>query len=117
MVGDSNLKMVNSDSILADVISSSGAKVGHINNILKTENLEAYDNIVVLAGLNNIPSAQVSFEENTVFDQMKEEIDQLSDTLDPLVKQGKNVILVNVPDTPHCRQSQKSYQQAAGNRN
>ena len=110
IVGDSNLKLVNGDAILADVISSSGAKVGHINNILKNENLNAYENIVVLAGLNNIPSAQVTFEENTVFDQTKEEIDQLSDTLDPFVKQGKNVILVNVPDTPHCRQSQKSVQ-------
>ena len=82
IVGDSNLKLVNSDAILADVICSSGAKVGHINNILKTENLEKYENIVVLAGVNNIPSAQVSFEDNAVFDQAKEEMEALRETFD-----------------------------------
>jgi hypothetical protein len=110
IVGDSNLKLVNSDAILADVISSSGAKVGHVNNILKSENLERYDNIVVMAGINNIPSAQVSFEEGTVFEKTKEEINALAETLDPLVKKGKNIILVSIPDAPHCRQSQKSVQ-------
>jgi len=72
IIGDSNLKLVNSEAILADVISSSGAKVGHINNIMKTENMDNYDNIVVMAGINNIPSAQTSFEESTVFDKTKE---------------------------------------------
>ena len=110
IVGDSNLKLVNSDAILADVISSSGAKVGHVNNILKEEKLDNYENIVVLAGINNIPSSQVSFEENNVFNHTKEEITSLAETLDPHVKKGKNVIIVNVPDAPHCRQSQKAVQ-------
>ena len=109
-VGDSNLKMVNSDAILADVISSSGAKVGHINNILNNEKLDTYENIVVVGGLNNIPSAQTAFEDSTVFDHAKQEIDQLNDTLEQHVKQGKKVVLVKIPDAPHCRQSQKSVQ-------
>ena len=109
-VGDSNLKLINSDSILADVISSSGAKVGHINNILSTENLEPYENIVLLAGINNIPTAQTSYEESLVFDQTKTELDQLCETLEPQVRLGKNVILVNIPDAPHCRSSQKAVQ-------
>jgi len=110
IIGDSNLKLVNSDAILADVISSSGAKVGHINNIIRTENLDNYENIVVMAGINNIPSAQSSFEENNVFDKTKEEMHELGEILEPHIKKGKNIVLVNVPDPPHCRQSQKSVQ-------
>ena len=109
-VGDSNLKLVNSDAILADVVSSSGAKVGHITNILNTEKLENYENIVVLAGINNIPSAQTTFEDSSVFEQTKKEIDQLSDTLEPHVKLGRKVVIVKIPDAPHCRQSQKAVQ-------
>ena len=108
--GDSNLKLVNADSILADVVCSSGAKVGHIANILNNEKLEVYNNIVILAGINNIPSAQTSFEENVVFEQTKEEMDLLSETLEPHVKLGKTVVIVTIPDAPHCRQSQKSVQ-------
>jgi len=110
IIGDSNLKLVNSEAILADVISSSGAKVGHINNIMKTENMDNYDNIVVMAGINNIPSAQTSFEESTVFDKTKEEMNDLGELLEPHVKMGKNVVLVNIPNPPHCRQSQKAVQ-------
>ena len=34
IIGDSNLKLVNSNALLADVVSSSGAKIGHIGNQL-----------------------------------------------------------------------------------
>ena len=52
IIGDSNLKLVNRNAVLADVIASSGAKIGHISNQLSFENTDKYDNIVVFAGIN-----------------------------------------------------------------
>ena len=68
IIGDSNLKLVNGESILADVVSSSGAKIGHIGNMIDSENLDSYDNIVVMAGTNNIFPSYENWTENAVFD-------------------------------------------------
>ena len=110
IVGDSNLKLINGESILADVVSSSGAKIGHISNIISEENLDSYDNIVVMAGTNNIPPAHENYTENAIFDQVKTETTNLCSKLDPYVTKGKNVLMVHVPNSPHCRQSQTSLQ-------
>jgi len=110
LIGDSNLKLVNGDSILADVVSSSGAKIGHIANIISSENLDTYDNIVVMAGTNNIPPSHENYTKNAIFEQVKKETASLSSKLDPYVAKGKNVIMVHVPNSPHCRQSQTALQ-------
>ena len=85
IIGDSNLKLVNGDSLLADVVSSSGAKIGHISNLIDSENLDQYENIVVCAGTNNIPPPYENYTENAVFEQVKVETASLAKKLETYV--------------------------------
>ena len=77
IVGDSNLKLVNSNAILADVVASSGAKIGHVTNQLRYENVNAYENIVIFAGVNNIPGQNDNIDESSVMSQIESEMQRL----------------------------------------
>ena len=62
IVADSQARMVNQDSLNADVIAVPGAKLGHFaNSIAWNKKIAKYDNIVIIGGTNNI---QHSKEEN-----------------------------------------------------
>jgi len=77
IIGDSNLKLVNKNALLADVIASSGAKIGHIANQLSWENTNKYENIVVFAGINNIPGQHERLDEKGVERQIDSEVKTL----------------------------------------
>ena len=66
ILGDSNLKQVNGNALLADVVASSGAKIGHLSNQLQFEKLDRYENVVIFGGINNIPSPNENAEESVV---------------------------------------------------
>jgi len=101
VMGDSNLKQVNSNALLADVVASSGAKIGHLANQLKHEKLEGYNNIVIFAGINNIPAPVENVSEVAVWKQISKELDALEDLLVPQAKKGKNIYLTHVAKARH----------------
>ena len=54
-MSDSTLRMANQKAMNADIICISGGKIGHINNSMNyNQDILKYDNIVMIAGLNNI---------------------------------------------------------------
>ena len=77
IIGDSNLKQVNSNALLADVVVSSGAKIGHISNQINFEKLDAYKNIVIFAGINNIPNQNEVYDTEKMGEQIQMEMDGL----------------------------------------
>ena len=103
ILGDSNLKLVNRNALLADVVSSSGAKIGHISNQITFENLDKYQNIVLFAGINNVPGQNDRVEEQAVNKQIDNEMKSLESELTNLVTKGKNVFLTQVANPQHVR--------------
>ena len=107
IIGDSNLKLINENAILADVVASSGAKYGHVANQIQSEDLEKYENIIIMAGTNNVPSEDESFDIDKLWSQTTEEIDALLSKVKSPIKNGKKIRMVEIPDSPHCRTSKK----------
>ena len=103
ILGDSNLKRINSNAILADVVASSGAKIGHLRNQLKYEKVDNYQNLVIFGGINSIPGPNENGSEGTMWQQIEEEMNGLERELTPLVKKGKNVFLTQVPHASHTQ--------------
>ena len=101
IIGDSNLKQVNSNALLADVVTSSGAKIGHISNQLKYEKLDTYDNIVIFGGINNIPAPNEQADESLVWKQISGELGDLEKELSAQVIKGKNIFLTQVAKAKH----------------
>ena len=108
IIGDSNLKLVNSKAILADVVASSGAKLGHICNQLQHESLDKYQNIVVFAGINNVPGPNDRMDEGSVSKQVDKEIKSLEKELAKQVIKGKNIFLTQVANPTHARNTPKN---------
>ena len=102
------MKTVNSNALLADVISSSGAKLGHIGNLLKFESLDKYQNIVVFAGINNIPGPHERVDEETATKQITSEVKALETELTKHVNKGKNVFLTQVANSKHARMNKRN---------
>lgn len=103
ILGDSNLKLVNQNAILADVVASSGAKIGHTCNELQFTNLDKYKNIVLFTGVNNIPNKNEKVEEQAVAKQIDKELKVLEKELTQQVNKGKNVFLTQVANPEHVR--------------
>jgi hypothetical protein len=101
IIGDSNLEKVNSNALLADVVSSSGANIGHISNQLKFEKLDTYENIVIFAGINNIPAPNEKGDETLIWKQISMELDELESRLSSQAKKGKNIYLTQVTNAKH----------------
>jgi hypothetical protein len=97
------LKRVNSSALLADVITSSGAKIGHISNQLSFEDVEKYSNVVLFTGINNVPGPNERVDENNLGKQIDTEMKALEGELSKLAKKGKNVFLTQVANPKHAR--------------
>ena len=107
ILGDSNLKLVNANAILADVTASSGAKIGHITNQMDFEKMEKYENVVLMVGVNNVPGQNDRGDENSYNKQIDVEMKALETELSKHVKKGKNVYLTQVANPKHVRNSQR----------
>ena len=101
IIGDSNLKQVNSNALLADVVVSSGAKIGHISNQMNFERLDAYKNIVILAGINNIPNQNEIYDTEKMGEQIQTEMDGLEKKLSAQMEKGTNVYVTQVAKAAH----------------
>ena len=108
ILGDSNLKLINSHALLADVVSSSGAKIGHVTNELSFENAEKYKNIVLFAGINNIPGPNERVDEQKVTKQIETEMKTLETEAAKHMKKGRNIFFTEVSNSQHCRSNPRA---------
>ena len=74
IMSDSTLRMANQKAMNADIICISGGKIGHINSSMNyNPDILKYDNIVMIAGLNNIDLGDTpESERQQIFHQLKE---------------------------------------------
>ena len=74
IMSDSTLRMANQKAMNADIICISGGKIGHIQNSMNYKpGILKYDNIVMVAGLNNIDLRDTcENERQQIFHRMKE---------------------------------------------
>ena len=74
IMSDSTLRMKNQKAMNADIICISGGKIGHINNSMNyNPDILIYDDIVMIAGLNNIDLGDTpESERQQIFHQLKE---------------------------------------------
>ena len=74
IMSDSTLRMANQKAMNADIICISGGKIGHINDSMNyNPDILKYDNIVMIAGLNNIDLGDTpESERQQIFHQLKE---------------------------------------------
>ena len=103
MVGDSNLRCVNENGVMASVTAVTGGKIGHICNQLQFENLEKIDTIVLSAGqncTNDVEEVDQKFWEARTL----AEINRTEKVIEKLMGKGKNVIILSVPPAP-CTQT------------
>ena len=98
ILSDSNGRYINQQATRADVETVTGAKIGHVINMLdQVDNFEHYQAVVFSAGQNNIDGSEF-----VNFDKWKHantpQLQVLSKWVDGLVKAGKKTVIVEVPD-------------------
>lgn len=98
-ISDSELRHVNEKALFSDTDVSSGAKIGHVVNVLKNTELDEYKNVILNVGINNINSnGQVDFEK--WHSQLKNEVGGLREVIQYQVAAGKNIRICPVPEAP-----------------
>ena len=103
LIGDSNLRRVNEKAFYAKTDCATGAKIGHIANALSWVGTGEQENIIILAGQNNVttdPKIDITEWEK----QMKKEVKKLK----PKLSKFKKSILVGVPPAPWCKKTEKT---------
>lgn len=115
-VGDSNLRHLNENAILADGVCMSGAKIGHVANQLKFQELEKRSCVVISAGTNNIVRdlSEAEFQDwNT---QLTGEVKFLeADIKANITGKQKSVIITEVPALPFIKSKMQKKQRSSIN--
>ena len=107
VVSDSEFRLANEKALYADTNVASGAKIGHIANVLNNNDLEGYKSIVISAGLNNLNlNVQTDFDKWHV--QVKNECVELEKILEKQVNNGKNIRIISVSDFPITKSTNKA---------
>lgn len=107
IVGDSNLRHVNEKAIFAKTNAASGAKIGHISNVLENTDLSSYTNVVINAGQNNVNTdTQVNVDKWQK--QTKAEILQMQKHVTELSANGKQTRFIAVPNSPVTKSTDKA---------
>ena len=107
IIGDSNLRYTNKKALNADVISSMGAKIGHIANELTFIDKEKYDHIVVAVGQNNIDTDPEINEKNWK-KHTNYQLTKLRDELDALAQNGRTITMLEIPEVEMTEYSEKT---------
>lgn len=99
IVSDSTLRHINEKSLYSKTHIASGAKIGHIVNVLDQYETNDVENIIINAGLNNIQGGDdVNYDR--WYEKQKPEFSRLQNSLLNLASAGKNVRVLDVPKVP-----------------
>lgn len=115
-IGDSNLRHLNENALLAEGVCMSGAKIGHVSNHLKFQKLDNRACVVVFAGTNNIVNDLKEDEMKDWTQQVTSEVKALEAELKQNVSsKKKSVVIVEVPALPFIRSKMQQKQRATIN--
>lgn len=107
LIGDSNLRHVNESATFADTNGASGAKIGHIANVIEQVQVGKYKNLIIHAGGNNVmPEADIHMDKWNK--QVQSEVAKLSGALNKLAQNGTAIKIVSVPKTPATQVTKKT---------
>ena len=107
IVSDSNLRHVNEMALHAKTHVSSGAKIGHLDNVIKNSDLDSVNHIIVNVGLCNIDS-NPSTNFDRWYNNQKPQISALTKSLTDLSAKGKKSVVIAVPEAPLTKTSAKT---------
>ena len=107
MIGDSNLRCVNENGVMANVTAITGGKIGHICNQIKYTDLSKTNSIVLSAGQNCINDVS-SFTRPEWEKKTNNEIDKYEKIAKKLKNEGKNVFLLAIPPAPITQVSKET---------
>lgn len=115
-VGDSNLRHLNENALLAEGVCMSGAKLGHVANQLKFQKLDNRSCVVLFAGANNVVNDLKEEELKDWQGQVTSEIKSLENDLKTNVtSKGKQAVIVELPALPMFRSTVQKKQRATIN--
>ena len=107
IVSDSEFRSVNEKALFAHTNVSSGAKIGHIANVLNHSETESYKNLILCTGLNNL-DLNVTTNYDKWHTQLKKECKNLEDGLKKCVNQGTNIRLLALSEFPITKSTTKA---------
>ena len=107
IVSDSEFRSVNEKALFAHTNVSSGAKIGHIANVLNHSETESYKNLILCTGLNNL-DLNVTTNYDKWHTQLKKECKNLEDGLKKCVNQGTNIRLLALSELPITKSTTKA---------
>ena len=107
MVGDSNFRCINENSIMASVTSITGGKIGHICNQINYVDVSKSSNIVLSSGQNCLNDAD-TFSKDDWEKKTNAEIDRYEKLAKKLKNEGKNVFILGIPPTPITQMSKET---------
>lgn len=100
-IGDSNLRHLNENAMLAEGVCVSGAKIGHIANQVKFQQLEKRSCVVLSAGTNNIVKDLTEEEFADWYGQLSSEMKMLEgDLKEHVTGKSRSAIITEVPSLP-----------------
>ena len=90
MIGTSNMRWMDEESLTSDVTCIPGAKIGHIANQLTVTDAANIDTIIVVAGCNNVDDAVIEKEQLDKWEQQTaKELAEMENAVCDLAKEGK----------------------------
>ena len=107
MIGDSNLRCVNENGVMANVTAITGGKIGHICNQIQYTDLNTTNSVVLSAGQNCINDIE-AFTRPEWEKKTNKEIEKYEKTAKKLKNEGKNVFLLAIPPAPITQVSKES---------
>ena len=106
MIGTSNMRWIDEDSLTSDVTCIPGARIGHVANQLTVTDSENTDTIIVVAGCNNINGEIMEKEQLDEWEQQtSKELAEMENAVCDLAKEGKEIVIVNMIETPAANSS------------
>ena len=108
-IADSNARYINKKATNADVECVTGAKIGHLTNLLdQAENLKKYQTFVFSGGQNNIdPTPEINLDQWK--GHQNKQLEELSSWVRGILKCGRYVSIQEIPAVP-LTQDQKTSQ-------
>ena len=107
IISDSQARCFNQQALNAQTHVASGAKIGHVGNVMEHTDMEKYKNIILNVGINN-----VNGQPDTVYEawqkQLKVEVCHLSTQIKNCASAGKKVCIVEIPNCPATDMTQKT---------
>ena len=107
LLTDSQGRCFNEHALYAETHVASGAKIGHMGNVMEHTDMDQIENLVLNVGINNI-NAHPDTVYETWLKQVKCEVTHLSIQVKKSATIGRQIRIIEIPDCPITNMTQKS---------